>query len=167
MRLPVIFATLAFMALPAFAEPVALARVSFSADFQEKLEDKLGVREGATLEAEINDALTRELARTGASVAESAPVTIETTIIDARANKPTFEETVQNVSLSYGGSVSTGGAELTGVVRGADGREIARVSHRYYQNDVAFASFTTWGDAERAINGYARKVAAAYRDAAS
>lgn len=165
MRFALIAASLVLFSAPAFARPVALAPVVFSPTFQEKLDETLGAGEADYLERRIQRALTRELTRTGGDIAANAPVTIETTLVDARANKPTLQQMADNTSLSYSGSISRGGAELVGILRGADGRELAQVSQRFYENDLRWASFTTWGDAERAIDFYARKMAAAYRDA--
>lgn len=158
-----IAAAAALIALPAAAEPVTLAPASFSPAFQEKLEEDLGVREAAVLQRAVNIALTRAFRAEGADVAASAPVTIETIIEDARESRPTFQQLVDEPGLSYAGSRSTGGADMTGVIRSADGRELARVEHRYYESQLAWASPDDWGDARRAINQFARKVAVAYR----
>ena len=154
------------LAAPAFAAPVALQPAKFSPAFQTKLERTLGVREGAYLQAVLERRLTRALAEQGGEAAAAGAITIETTIVDARANRLTFEQLSRNVSLDYLGSISTGGAELTAVLRSADGREISRVEHRYYQNDLRNVSLSDWGDAERAIDQFARKVARAYHQAA-
>lgn len=157
------FAAAAFFALPAAADPVTLAPASFSTEFQEKLEDDLGVREGGVLQRAIDAALTRALSSQGAEISDAAPVTVETVIEDARESRPTFQQLTDEPSLSYMGSRSLGGAELTGIIRGADGRELARVEHRFYEAYMDFTMPDRWGDARRAINQYARKVAAAYR----
>ncbi len=155
-------AALGLLATPALADPVVIAPASFSPTFQEKLEDDLGAREAGVLQRAVRAALTRNLARQGATPAASAAVTVETTIVDARNNRPTFEQLGDRPGLSYMGSISTGGAELTGVIRDANGRELQRVSHRWYESQLEWASPDQWGDARRAIDGFARKVARAY-----
>ncbi len=162
--LTVAFAAFALLAIPAAAGPVALAPASFSADFQEKLEEELGVREAGVLQRAIETSLTRALQREGAEISENAPLTVETVVEDARANRPTFQQLTDRPGLSYGGSRSIGGAELTGILRDADGHEVARVEHRFYEGYLDFFNAAgNWDDARRAINQYARKVAIAYR----
>lgn len=158
-----IAAAATLIALPAGAEPVALAPAQFSSAFQVKLEEDLGVREAAVLQRAVDTALTRALRHEGAEVGAGAPITVETTIEDARESRPTFQQLSDQPSLSYAGSRSTGGAELVGVIRAADGRELARVEHRYYESMLEWSSPDDWGDARRAFNQFARKVAVAYR----
>lgn len=155
-------AALTLFALPAAADPVVIAPAAFSPAFQEKLDDDIGAREAGVLQRAVHAALARNLARAGATPAENAAVTVETTIVDARNNRPTFEQLSDRPGLSYIGSISTGGAELTGVIRDASGRELRRVTHRWYEPQLAWASPSEWGDARRAIDGFARKVARAY-----
>ncbi len=164
-RLILAAALAALVSSPAFAAPVALAPAQFSTEFQEKLTEELGEREAATLREMVASALTRELAGAGGEIAPAADVTIETLIVDARANRPTFQQLNDRTSLSYADSIGTGGAELEAVLRASDGRELSRVSHRYYETNLRFASLDQWGDARRAMRQFARKVAAAYRAA--
>src|SRR5262249_29618578 len=93
-----------------------------------------------------------------------APVRIETTIVSARPNKPTFQQLIAQPGLDYGLSFGTGGAELTAVLRGPDGAALGEVHHTYYSYDLRYVyTFTTWGDADRAISRFARKVAVEYQ----
>ncbi len=153
------------VAAPAAADPVRLTPATYSADFQEELEDKYGLREGVYLQERLTNRLTRALTNAGAEISDAAPVTIETIIIDAAPNRPTYKQLGDEVSLSYAGSFSIGGAELNAVLRGADGQALREVSHRFYSaslQDVSPAS-DSWHDARRAIDRFARKVADAYQ----
>jgi len=162
MRFAALIAAAALFAAPALAAPVVIAPASFTPEFQEKLDEELGVREAGVLQRMVERELTRALARAGAEASDSAPVTIETVVSDARANRPTFKQLIDRPGLSYGESFGTGGAEIEGVIRGAGGAEIARVHHRWYDSDITNAAIDQWGDARRAISSYARKVARAY-----
>lgn len=156
--------SLILAASPAAASQIAVAPAAISAELQEDLEDDYGVREGEYLQERLAERLSRALANAGADLSENAPITVEATIVDARPNRPTFKQLGDTVSLSYSGSISIGGAELTAVLRGADGQVLREVSHRHYSyslEDVSFAA-DSWYDARRAINGLARKVADAY-----
>ena len=70
--------------------PAAMAaeiNVTVSEDFQTKLQDDYGTREGEYLSKEIKEDLTRELDKAGVDVAR-----IDVTIVDARPSKPTFKQ---------------------------------------------------------------------------
>jgi hypothetical protein len=152
------------MASQAWAEPVTLAPVSYSPEFQAALEEDLGQREGAYLSTAIEHAVSDALARRGATVGEGAPLLIETTIVDADPNRPTFEQLANTPGLDYMRSVSIGGAELHAVLRGADGRVLTEISHRRYNHSLEdlVGVPTTWTAARQAIRQFANKVADAY-----
>jgi len=153
----------ALHAAPAVAGPINLPPAAFSEAFQEKLTDDYGEREGAYLREAIERALVRALARVGGQVSPSAGVRIETTIIDARPNRPTFQQLSDQPGLDFGRSISIGGAELHAVLRGADGATLAEVHHRFFEHDIRnVLALTTWGDARRSIDRFARKVAMEY-----
>jgi hypothetical protein len=167
MRVAALLLSAAFFAAPALAAPVVIAPASFSPEFQEKLDDELGVREAGVIQRMVDSALTRALSREGADAAESGGMTIETVVEDARASRPTFQQLIDTPGLSYADSIALGGARITGVLRGANGAEVARVEHRWYESTLETSAIDQWGDARRSINIYSRKVARAYRDAAN
>lgn len=162
--------SLAAMALttPAFAGPVAIGHVSYSPEFQEKLTDDLGAREGDYLTNRINAAVARSLARHGATITPEAPVVVDVTIVDARPNRPTFEQASARPGLDMFRSISLGGAELRGVLRTRDGQTLAEVEHAQgdYTLDDALFSAGTWSEADRAIRRFAEKVGDAYEQQA-
>lgn len=132
--------------------------VSYSPEFQSALEDDLGEREGTYLQETLTRFVTQALAARGV---DDRNVSIELAIVDARPNRPTFEQAASTPGLDTFRSISIGGAELTGVVRDANGAVIANVEHRYYSHDLWMAAQNadTWGDARRAMRGFATKVA--------
>lgn len=132
--------------------------VSYSPEFRTALEDDLGEREGTYLQETLTRFVTEALAARGV---DDRNVRIELSILNARPNRPTFEQAANTPGLDSFRSVSIGGAELQGVVRNADGAVIANVEHRYYSHDLWLASQTadTWGDARRAMRRFATKVA--------
>ncbi len=166
MRLRLLLASLAFTALApaALAGPVTLAPVSFSAGFQTSLDEDIGVREGEILREAVTEAVSQALARRGADLGPGG-IVVEISIIDADPNRPTMQQLVHRPGLDYGRSLSVGGAELSAVIRGADGAVISEVTHRRYNTDiqdVALGASTTWSEARRAIRQFAAKVADAY-----
>lgn len=164
------FATLLVSAL-AFgfagaASAQTIQPVSYSPDFQEKLDDDLGVREGAYLSEALSRYVAEALEDRGLS---GRNVSIELSIVDARPNRPTFEQTMDRPGLDRFNSISVGGASLEGVIRNANGAVIQNVEHRYYSHDLWDARYNadTWGDARRAMRRFATKVADAVAAGAS
>jgi len=152
------------LAQSASAAPVTIAPVALSPEFQTNVHNDLGDREGAYLADEVTRRVSLALTREGAEVTANAPVTIEITIIKANPNRPTFEQMGRPPYPDFT-SFSLGGAELHGVIRSADGRVLAEVTKSKY--DVFMDQFVqtsaTWGAANRAIDQFARDMAAAYR----
>jgi hypothetical protein len=140
--------------------------VSYSPDFQEALEDDLGVREGAYLSETLSRYVAEALEARGLS---GRQVQIELSIVNARPNRPTFEQAASTPGLDSFNSISIGGAELQGVVRNSSGAVIQTVEHRYYSHDLWYARYNadTWGDARRAMRRFATKVADAVALSAS
>ena len=148
----------------AMAAPVSVAEAAISPQFQTTLHGKLGDSEGAVLQHSITRAVSRALRNAGADVTENAGVRIETTIVDAAPNHPTIKQVGDKPGLDMFNSVSIGGAHLSGVIRGADGQVLAEIDNSRYSwtlDDVLPGSWI-WTDADRSIDQYARKVAAAY-----
>lgn len=165
MRSMFALAALATLALssPAMADQISVTTVAFSPAFQEKLNDDLGEREADVLRNGATRAISAELSRRGLA---GIPATLEVTIVDARPNRPTLEQTSHRPGLSIMDSISTGGAELTGVLRATDGRVLAEVSHENYSNfNELLGSENTWTDTQREFRRFAAKVADAYMGA--
>ena len=140
--------------------------VSYSPDFQEALDDDLGAREGTYLSETLSRYVSEALAARGLS---GRDVSIELSIVDARPNRPTFEQAANTPGLDTFRSISVGGAELRGVVRNRQGEVIQAVEHRYYSHDLWDARYNpdTWGDARRAMRRFAGKIADAVALSAS
>ena len=137
--------------------PGALATevtVGYSQDFQESLEDEYGVREGTYLTKNINEDLMRAFAKAGLDV-DRVDVTIERAV----PNKPTMKQLGDKPGLDYGASVSIGGMELSATAFDASGAEMGSLTYDWFETDIRNAGLTTWGDARRASDRFARKFA--------
>jgi hypothetical protein len=158
MRFIVLVIVAAALSLSGVASAQTIQPVSYAPDFQTALEDDYGVREGAYLQETLTRYVSEALEQRGLS---GRDVSIELSIIDAKPNRPTMEQTADRPGLDPIRSISVGGAELRGVVRNASGGEIATVEHQYSSHDLYMASFSgaTWGDARRAMRRFAVKVA--------
>ena len=138
----------------AFAdEPVTIAPISFGEELMEKA-DEYGERELTRLARYMERQLDNRL--DGLEMADGT--LLEVTIVDADPNRPTMEQMRDTPGLSMR-SISLGGAELEAVLVGADGEilerfEYSRRSHNI--NDVIGAS--TWSDARRTMQGFARQI---------
>lgn len=129
--------------------------VGYSEDFAEKLVDDYGEREGARLSDEVIKDVTREFERQGVDVAR-----VEVTIIDAKPNRPTFEQLSARPGLDAIRSISIGGMDLHGKAFDASGELIAETQYDWFENDITLARGAgTWTDANRASNRFARRFA--------
>ena len=134
-------------ALALLAAPAALAgeiNVTFSPEFTEELNDEYGMREA--------DYLTRELGKAGLDIAR-----IDVTILDAKPNKPTFKQLGDTPGLDYGDSKSIGGMKLSATAFDASGKATGDLTYDWYETDIRYAGISTWQDAKRASDRFARK----------
>lgn len=142
-------------ALMLAAAPMALAAeiaVNYSPEFTQKLEKDYGPREGDILAGRIERDLTRQLTRAGLDVAR-----IDVTIQDARPSRPTFKQAADKPGLDMHRSVSIGGMDLKAVAYAADGTPVKDFEYKWYENDIRHAGLTTWHDASRASDRFARR----------
>jgi hypothetical protein len=165
MRLLPAYVALAALAFAQSAAAVTLAPVSFSPEFETELNEELGVREGEVLREDVEGAIAASFARRGVSVGDGGG-TIEVVIVDADPNRPTWQQLNDEPNLDYIRSFSIGGAELRGVIRGANGEVLTEVEHRRYNSSIAELNGAppayTWQEARLAIRRFAEKVADAY-----
>ncbi len=150
----VTFAAIAALALL----PVATAaevNVSYSESFAEELADNYGDREGAVLAREITEDLDRAFAKAGID-----PARVDVTIIDAKPNRPTFGQLRQTPGLDMYASRSIGGMKLQATAYDGDGNLIGSKEYGWFENDIRqVIGATTWTDAKRASDRFARKFA--------
>jgi hypothetical protein len=148
----------------AWAAPVALAPVMFAAEFQTTLDEEIGAREGDVLSGAVTRSVSTALVRHGATMSQTAPITVEVTILDAKPNRPTMLQIFNRPGLDPGQSISIGGAELHAVLRSSDGQVLGEVDHRRFNAGLGdvFGAQSTWTEARHAIRQFAEKVADAY-----
>lgn len=149
----------AFVSLAVLATaPAALAadiQVTYSADFQEKLTDEYGPREGDKLSDDIRKDLERELAK-----ANLDPARIEVVIEDARPNRPTTQQMSDRPGLDMLRSKSIGGMDLSGAAYDASGALIGELQYDWYETNIQnVMAAGVWNDAGRASRRFAQKFA--------
>ena len=126
--------------------------VTFSPEFTEELEDEYGMREADYLVEEVQEDLTRELSKAGLDIPR-----IDVTIINAMPNKPTFKQLGDTPGLDYGDSKSIGGMKLSATAFDAEGNPTGELTYDWYETDIRYAGISTWQDAKRASDRFARK----------
>ncbi len=149
-----IFAAIGALAILPTAAATEVA-VTFSDDFAEELSDNYGEREGETLSEEIIEDLDRAFEKAGVS-----PARVDIVIVDAKPNRPTFDQLSSRPGLDAFRSISLGGMELTGTAYDADGNVLAVQEYEWFENDIRdVIGAATWSDANRASRRFAKKFA--------
>ncbi|MBL4871114.1 MAG: hypothetical protein JKX72_09185 [Robiginitomaculum sp.] len=102
-----------------------------------------------------------QFAKNGIAMSDTSNTVLNIVITDARPNRPTFEQLKQpGLSLR---SFGIGGAKFEASMT-SSGSDIGTLTYAWYETDIIDASFaTTWTDANRAIDRFARKTARALK----
>jgi hypothetical protein len=146
-------ALVASLATAAYAAPAAV-QVAIGPKLQAKAESTYGQRDVRQLADQIRRDVARELARTGAFDGAR----IELVLTAATPNHPTFKQLGDRPGLSSR-SFGLGGAEIDGRIVAADGH-VTPVHYRYEENDLRSSyGQGVWGDAEDALDRFARRLA--------
>lgn len=149
-----IFAAIGALALLPVAAATEVA-VSYSDDFAEELTDNYGEREGERLRQDITQDLDQAFEKAGVS-----PARVEVVIMDAKPNRPTFEQLTDQPGLDPIRSISIGGMELTGTAYDTEGNVLATQDYEWFQSNIRdVIGISTWGDANRASRRFARRMA--------
>lgn len=149
-----IFAAIGALAILPTAAATEVA-VTYSDDFAEELSDNYGEREGESLIEEIVEDLDRAFSKAGVD-----PARVDVTIVDAKPNRPTFEQMSARPGLDGFRSISLGGMELVGTAYDADGNVLATQEYGWFENNLRnVVGSGVWTDANRASNRFAKKMA--------
>lgn len=120
---------------------------------------KYGDRAIDELLEDMQDEIVRDFGKKGLTLSEAAPTLLRITIIDAKPNRPTFNQLSQEPSLSFQ-SFSIGGADVSAEVVSAGGAVLGTAKYDYYSNfndrDVQFSGI--WTDADRAFSRFSKKL---------
>jgi len=85
---------------------------------------------------------------------------LELVLVDIAPNRPTMHEMTKRIGLDHV-SFGLGGAEIEAHLIGADGSDLGKMQYRFFssQLDQFSSGATTWYDAHRAFNRFARRLA--------
>ena len=119
----------------------------------------LGENDLVRLREDVVEELTERLVREGVRVDASAPTVLRVQMVDARPNRPTFEQLSNQPSLDFQ-SIGEGGASFEGELIRAGGERLGAFEYGYY-SDLATRPGVAgvWTDADRAIERMASRVA--------
>ena len=149
--------------LGALLAPLAYAtdiNISYSGDFQEKLEEDYGPKEGEKLAEDIRKDLEHEFRK-----ANIDPARVTVVILDAKPNRPTMQQLSDRPGLDMLRSKSIGGMDMKGQAYDAEGNLIAEVEYDWYETDIRnVVASSVWSDANRASRRFARKLTEAMTD---
>ncbi|MEL7546676.1 MAG: hypothetical protein AAGJ84_08500 [Pseudomonadota bacterium] len=146
----ILIATAAIFALSPFASATEIS-VEFGPKIDDEWKDTYGERELERLSDDVREDLERALDKRGIETQR-----IEVTILDAKPNRPTFEQLGDRPGLDFGRSVSIGGMALAGEAFDADGNSLLSNEYSWFENDIRQSvNRATWGDANRASNRFA------------
>lgn len=149
-----IFAAIGALAILPTAAATEVA-VTYSDDFAEELSENFGEREGETLTEDIIEDLDSAFEKAGVS-----PARVDVVIVDAKPNRPTFQQLSDRPGLDSFRSISLGGMELTGTAYDADGNVLATQEYGWFENNIRdVIGSGTWTDANRASRRFAKKFA--------
>lgn len=130
--------------------PVPRVAVAIGPELQSRADD-IGQRDLDRLTGRLQREVEQALSGDDGDVVEARLV-----LVDARPNRPTFEQVASRPGLDAFRSVSIGGARIEGEVTTADGTT-RPVSYDWYSSNLAdVRGFGTWDDADRAIDRFAR-----------
>ena len=120
-----------------------------------------GDRDLKLLSEKLHAKLERRLSKKGIEVSDTASTIFRVTLTDVKPNRPTHEQLSRDVGLSFQ-SIALGGADIESEILAANGTSLGSINYRWYEDDIADAQFgSTWTDAYRAFDKYARKAAKA------
>lgn len=149
-----VFIALSAIAIAPFASATDI-QITYSAEFQEKLEDDYGIKEGDKLSEDIRGDLEREFGK-----ANLDPARVTVTIVDAKPNRPTMEQMSRRPGLDMLRSKSLGGMDLHGVAYDVSGTPVGEIEYDWFENDITqVMAAGVWSDAKRASRRFARKFA--------
>ena len=148
-------------AFSAAAQPTAGdVAITLDADLLVRIEDQqLGMREVMErvdrLAAKVSQAMSENPALAGAQA--------NLTLTQLSPNRPTFEQAANRPGLDPFHSVSIGGAAIEGTITTADG-QVLPVDYDWFSPSIVDAQYgSTWQDADRAFDRFARRIARGQR----
>lgn len=133
------------------------AVVAFAPGYEAALQAKYGAQEAPALRSEIVDSISTALKAARGDCNLNLDVIMERIAPSHLTIKQQLDDPAMDPLRSV---FLNGGAELTGHVRGADGRVLATVKHQHFADDLRSVSPAKdpWSDARVAIGQFTAKL---------
>lgn len=123
---------------------------------------KYGDKELTRLAERLQERMEMRLTKNGVAISDTASNVLNLVITDARPTRPTFKQLSSDPSLTMQ-SHGVGGAKFEGTLV-SGGAVKGAISYGWYETDIRDAAYgSTWKDANRAIDRFARKTAKSLR----
>ncbi len=120
----------------------------------------IGEKDLNNLLVKLEKFTTHDLEKRGISVDDNAQSVLKLTLVDARPNRPTFNQLSKQPSLDFQ-SFGFGGAEIEGELFSADGTSQGKVNYTYYE--TFFNGFqrtaAVWSDTRRTMQRFSSRLA--------
>jgi len=151
--------SLANAAEPGSLTPVASVTVTIDPAFAKDKGKDYGLKDLQALADTLKTSVEARLsAKSRLNLGAADAATVNLVLVDAKPNRPTFKQMADRPGLSMQ-SFGIGGAEVKGEQVMPDGGKIM-LGYSWYESDIRWSQAqSTWADAERAIDGFARRLA--------
>lgn len=118
-----------------------------------------GDKEIEFLLEDLEEEITRDFAKRGLTLSDTAPTLLRVTINEVKPNRPTFNQLSEDVSLSFQ-SFSIGGADVSAEFIAEGGAVIGTADYDYYSsfNDNNAYARGVWTDTSRAFSKFSKRL---------
>ncbi len=144
---------------PGSLTPVASVTVTIDPAFAKDKGKDYGLKDLQALADTLKTSVEARLSAKGRlSLGAPDAARVNLVLVDAKPNRPTFKQLADRPGLSMQ-SFGIGGAEIKGEQVMPDGGKIM-LGYAWYESDIRWSQAqSTWADAERAIDSFARRLA--------
>lgn len=123
-----------------------------------------GEKDLARLAERLEKKMEKRLSKEGVATDNNSATVLRLVITDVAPNRPTFTQLSKEAGLSHK-SYGIGGATFEGQLVGAKGQPLGDLSYAWYESNIQDAPYgSTWSDAYRAMDLFARKTAKSLKD---
>ena len=117
-----------------------------------------GDKEIEFLLEDMEKEITRDFAKRGLTLSDTAPTLLRVTINKVRPNRPTHNQLSEDIGLSFS-SFGIGGADVSAEIIAEGGTVVGTADYDYYSNfndRINLSGSSTWFDTSRAFSKFSR-----------
>ena len=119
-----------------------------------------GDKEIEFLLEDMEKEITRDFAKRGLTLSDTAPTLLRVTINKVRPNRPTHNQLSKDIGLSFS-SFGIGGADVSAEIIAEGGTVVGTADYDYYSNfndRINLSGSSTWFDTSRAFSKFSRSL---------